>query len=107
MECGHLQIIYVKCTFAFQMPRAVHVILCQLYMYIHTFYPIYKNSYATAYITAHIYSWNQSQAWLGKVCGRSEVFFLEPEAGLRNALILWQKEADVTIPRLELKCTHD
>lgn len=36
MECVHLQIIYVKCTFAFQMPRAVHVILCQLYICIYT-----------------------------------------------------------------------
>ena len=37
MECGHLQIIYVKCTFAFQMPGAVHVILCQLYICIYIY----------------------------------------------------------------------
>ena len=79
--------------------------LSTLYMYIHTFCPIYKNGYVSDYITAHIYSWNQSQAWLGKFCGRSEVFvffFFEGELGLRNVLILWQKAADITIPRLEL-----
>lgn len=31
MESGHLHIIYGKCTFAHQMPRAVCVILCLLY----------------------------------------------------------------------------
>ena len=29
-------------------------------------------------------------------------FFLEREVGLHNILILWQKEADIAIPRLEL-----
>ena len=78
--------------------------LSTLYMYTYTFYPGYKNGYVSDYTSAHVHSWSQSQAWLGKFCGRSEgvFFFLEREVGLHNILILWQKEADITIPRLEL-----
>lgn len=73
-----------KMYICLQIPRALlHVILCQLYMYTHTFYPIYKNSYATDYITAHIYSWNRARLGWESFVGEVK-FFLEPEAGLRN-----------------------
>lgn len=56
MECDHWHIIYGKRTFAYQMPRAVPVILCQLslYMYVGTFYLTYKNGYVSATVYSGI-----------------------------------------------------
>lgn len=65
------------------MPRTVHVILCQLslYVYIGTFYLIYKNGYVpdTVYNGVYTVGIRARFGWenfVGKFCGTSE-FWVE------------------------------
>lgn len=46
------------CPFASQMPRAVHVILCQLSFYVYRgmFCPMYKNGYVSVTVNHGIYA---------------------------------------------------